>query len=169
VTAPGSIPTRVQRDSTLRVKIIDACGMTCVFCHNEGTPVVTDNRGVRPVEFKSNGKSGRVSIYLSTNGASFLPTAVPPDESFRSALLLLRDALGVTEVTLHPKLPELVGLVRRAGFAVCMTSNGENGAQVLPAAARAGLDRVNFSIFGTTPEELAEVPACSARLLMVCA
>jgi GTP 3',8-cyclase len=73
------------------------------------------------------------------------------------------------EPTLHPKLPELVGLVRRADFAVCMTSNGENGAQVLSAAARAGLDRLNFSIFGTTPEELAEVPACSARLLMVCA
>jgi len=46
---------------------------------------------------------------------------------------------------------------RMAGLRVCMTSNGENGARVLPACGREGLDRVNFSIFGTTPEELAQV------------
>jgi cyclic pyranopterin phosphate synthase len=53
-----------------------------------------------------------------------------------------------------------------------MTSNGERGAEQIPACAAAGLDRVNFSIFGTTPEELAAVqharyrkPAVAARKL----
>ena len=39
------LPVHVQHDRTLRVKIIDACGMTCTFCHNEGTPVAADNLG----------------------------------------------------------------------------------------------------------------------------
>lgn len=38
-----------------------------------------------------------------------------------------------------------------------MTSNGENGGRTLREAAEAGLEKVNFSIFGTTPEELAAV------------
>ena len=38
-----------------------------------------------------------------------------------------------------------------------MTSNGENGEAVLASFAKVGLGRVNFSVFGTTPEELAEV------------
>ena len=35
----AAIPVHVDKDTTLRVKIIDACGLTCTFCHNEGTPV----------------------------------------------------------------------------------------------------------------------------------
>lgn len=38
-----------------------------------------------------------------------------------------------------------------------MTSNGENGARQIPACAEAGLEAVNFSVFGTTPAELAQV------------
>lgn len=44
-----------------------------------------------------------------------------------------------------------------AGYSVRMTSNGERGNAVIPEAAAAGLDKINFSIFGTTPEELAQV------------
>ncbi len=36
---------RVVRDRTIRVKVIDECGLACTFCHNEGTPVTADNRG----------------------------------------------------------------------------------------------------------------------------
>ncbi|MEU0237319.1 radical SAM protein [Nocardiopsis sp. NPDC006198] len=61
------------------------------------------------------------------------------------------------EPTLHPRLPDLVRLASGQGYRVCMTSNGENGARQIPACADAGLDRVNFSIFGTTPGELAQV------------
>lgn len=145
------IPVRVTRDATLRVKILDACGMTCVFCHNEGTPVAASG-------------TGRVSIYEETNGVPFVPARMDDDEAFVSAISGLRDALDLNEMhltggepTLHPGLARLVTAAVRAGYAVRATSNGENGARALPAAAAAGLEKVNFSIFGTTPDELAQV------------
>jgi molybdenum cofactor biosynthesis enzyme MoaA len=158
------VPTYVHRDRTLRVKIIDSCGLTCTFCHNEGTPVVADNAGRPSGDYGSGGRSGRVSIYLGTNGAAFLPAQVAPDEHFTAAVVALRDALDISEVhltggepTLHPQLAEIVRQARAAGPQVCVTSNGERGGAVLEDCANAGLDRINFSIFGTTPEELAQV------------
>ncbi|WP_304452101.1 radical SAM protein [Nocardiopsis sp. YSL2] len=162
--AANPLPTHISTDTTLRVKILDACGMTCTFCHNEGTPVVVDNRHRGPGSFLTAGSSGRMSIYAATNGSSFLPSTIPPDENFSHALDRLRESMGFTELhltggepTLHPRLPELIGLAVARGYRVCMTSNGENGARQIPACADSGLDRVNFSIFGTTPEELAQV------------
>jgi cyclic pyranopterin phosphate synthase len=85
-----------------------------------------------------------------------------PDEEFADALSLLRDALDLDEVhltggepTLHPRLPDIVRTAREIGYRVCMTSNGENGVRALPRCA--GLNRVNFSIFGTSGAELAQV------------
>lgn len=160
----ASVLVHVDTDTTLRVKIVDACGLTCTFCHNEGTPVALDNRTQQLGEFTSAGPSGRVSIYAATNGAGFVPAAVPADDGFGRALASLRDALGFTEVhltggepTLHPSVARLTSLATQAGYRVGMTSNGEHGERVLPECAATGLDRVNFSIFGTTPAELAEV------------
>ncbi|MFI7101928.1 radical SAM protein [Streptomyces sp. NPDC050161] len=160
----STVPVRVEMDRTLRVKVIDACGMTCTFCHNEGTPVSADNHADHVGEFGAAGRSGRVSIYLATNGARFASAPVFPDPAFRSALVQLRDALGFDEVhltggepTLHPRLPQIVALAREAGYTASVTSNGENGRRILPECAAAGLDHVNFSVFGTTPEELAQV------------
>lgn len=159
-----AVPISVTTDRTLRVKVIDSCGMTCTFCHNEGTPVSMDNRDDTAGTFTDSGSSGRVSIYVATNGAGFLSAPVFPDESFRRALDQLQNALGFNEVhltggepTLHPRLPEIVAMAREAGYTVSITSNGENGARILPSCALAGLGRVNFSVFGTTPEELAQV------------
>ncbi|GHC98029.1 hypothetical protein GCM10007079_52050 [Nocardiopsis terrae] len=163
-SAADSLPTHIDTDTTLRVKILDACGMTCTFCHNEGTPVVVDNRHRGPGPFLISGSSGRTSIYAATNGTGFLPSTIPPDEDFAHALHRLRESMGFTELhltggepTLHPRLPDLVRLAADQGYRVCMTSNGENGARQIPACADAGLDRVNLSVFGTTPEELAQV------------
>ncbi|WP_405615965.1 radical SAM protein [Streptomyces sp. NBC_00076] len=149
-----NVPVEVKPDRTVRVKIIDACGMACNFCHNEGTPVA------------ASGNSGRVSIYLRTNGSSFLPARIAADSDFALALAAVRGSLPTTEVhftggepTLHPDLPGLITIARRLGLTVGLTSNGENGAAVLPAAAAAGLDRINLSVFGTTPAELAAVQA----------
>ncbi|MGW8557196.1 radical SAM protein [Streptomyces tubercidicus] len=160
----NSLPVRVTMDRTIRVKIIDSCGMTCTFCHNEGTPVSADNHANHTGEFGAAGRSGRVSIYLATNGARFTSAPVFPDDSFRSALTQLRDVLDFNEVhltggepTLHPRLPQIVAMSRSAGYKVSVTSNGENGERILPGCATAGLDHVNFSIFGTTAEELAQV------------
>lgn len=179
MTAAATIPVHVQSDRTLRVKIIDTCGMTCTFCHNEGTPVAADNISAGPGAFVPSGRSGRVSIYTPANGAAFLSAPVYPDRDYVHALTALRDALGVREVhltggepTLHSSLPELVSLAARARFRVRITSNGERGAAQMAGCAKAGLEKVNFSIFGTTPEELAAVqharyadPARAARKL----
>lgn len=160
----SGLPVRLSVDRTLRLKVIDACGMTCTFCHNEGTPVAADNLGRPLAEMTSAGRSGRVSIYLGTNGAKFLPATVAPDDSLAATLKMLRDALLVDELhltggepTLHPRLAEVVALGVSAGYKICATSNGENGARALPVCGEAGLERVNFSIFGTTAAELAQV------------
>jgi molybdenum cofactor biosynthesis enzyme MoaA len=160
----AGLPIHVEKDATLRAKIHDPCGLTCSFCHNEGTPVVVDNRRLPPGGFTTIGPSGRVSIYAATNGATFLPAPIPDNEGFGHALAALRDALGLTELhltggepTLHPAVARLTKIAVAAGFQVGMTSNGERGERVLPDCAAAGLDRVNFSIFGTTPDELTEV------------
>lgn len=162
-----TLPVEVRPDRTLRVKIIDACGLACSFCHNEGTPVATDNTSRTADEFTGTpGRSGRVSIYLQTNSADFLPARIPADSDFALALAAVRGSLPTHEVhftgrepTLHPDLPDLIRIARRLGLTVGLTSNGENGAAVLPEAAAAGLDRINLSVFGTTPEELAAVQA----------
>lgn len=160
----SAVPVAVTTDRTLRVKVIDSCGMTCTFCHNEGTPVSTDNRTRKIGAFAPSGPSGRVSIYAATNGARFLSAPVFPDVAFRDALEQLREALGFDEVhltggepTLHPQLPQIIAAARESGYKVSVTSNGENGHRVLADCADAGLDHVNFSIFGTTPDELAQV------------
>lgn len=57
----------------------------------------------------------------------------------------------------HPGVARLTAIATEAGFRVGMTSNGERGERVIPDCAEAGLGRVNFSIFGTTAAELAEV------------
>lgn len=161
---PTRIPVHVHKDATLRVKIHDPCGLTCTFCHNEGTPVAADNHRRPAGGFSTAGPSGRMSIYAATNGVTFLPTAIPANAEFRHAIAALRDALNLTEVhltggepTLHPAVAKLTAIAVDAGYRVAMTSNGERGERVLAACSAAGLDRVNFSIFGTTAEELAEV------------
>ncbi|WP_067899948.1 radical SAM protein [Nocardia vaccinii] len=158
------IPVHIARDTTLRVKIHDACGLTCTFCHNEGTPVAADNRQRLPGDFLSAGASGRASIYAATNGARFLPAPVPDNDEFADALRLLGNALELTELhltggepTLHPSVARLTKTAVDTGYRVAMTSNGERGERVIPDCAAAGLARVNFSIFGTTAAELAEV------------
>ncbi len=158
------IPVHVAKDTTLRVKIHDACGLTCTFCHNEGTPVAVDNRRRRPGEFVTAGSSGRASIYAATNGATFLPASMPASDEFGDAITALREALELTELhltggepTLHPGVARLTRIATEAGYQVGMTSNGERGERVIPECAAAGLDRINFSIFGTTAAELTEV------------
>lgn len=162
--AAPDIPVRIGTDRTLRVKIIDSCGMTCTFCHNEGTPVTADNRARQPGDFTPSGRSGRVSIYTPGNGAAFLAAPVWPDDDYVSALTDMRHALDIREIhltggepTLHSRLPELIARATGAGFRVRITTNGQKGAARMAACASAGLEKVNFSVFGTTPQELAAV------------
>lgn len=157
------LPVHVTMDSTLRVKVTDLCRHKCTFCHNEGTPVAGDNRGLSAEQFTAAGRSGRVSIYLETNGANFLPASMPP-EGFAEAVDVLRSALDFDEIhltggepMLYDGIVDVTRLASRKGLVVGITSNGDSGSEVIARCAEAGLDRVNFSVFGTTAEELAEV------------
>ncbi|RWZ78724.1 MAG: radical SAM protein [Candidatus Microsaccharimonas sossegonensis] len=157
-------PIEVSVDSSLRLKVLDQCGMACVFCHNEGTPVSSDNVGREASEFTSAGTSSRVSIYLSTNGADFVSGNVQPDIALQEAVRSIDNLVDIHEVhltggepTLHPRLPEIVRQLTDDGHKVKMTSNGERFYTMAPALKEAGLSKVVFSIFGTTPEDLAAV------------
>lgn len=144
----------IEVDDTLRIKVLDRCGMTCFFCHNEGTPVMNPT-GLQ---------ASRVSIYSSTNAIPFTQADIlqTDEASFTNALSLLYEADIAREVhwtggepTLARQLPALTSAARLAGYSVKMTSNGQGGDRGLEELVEAGLTGINFSIFGTTPEELA--------------
>jgi len=150
----SALSPTIEIDDTLRIKVLDRCGMTCFFCHNEGTPVASD----------SGFQKHRVSIYALTNAIPFTQADIlQSDESaFSSALGDLYDAGIAKEIhwtggepTLAKQLPALTHAARLAGYSVKMTSNGQSGERGLAELADAGLTGINFSIFGTTPEELA--------------
>lgn len=158
-----TIPVRVGIDTSLRPKIIDKCGMTCTFCHNEGTPVASAHDSVTLLPL-ANYSGGRVSVFQEKNGVDFIPGMMRPDDSFKASLELMMATTGSRELhltggepTLHKDLPEMIRLAAELGYSVKMTSNGENGKYHIRECAEAGLEKINFSIFGTTPEELAEV------------
>lgn len=158
------VPVSIGIDTSLRPKVVDSCGMSCTFCHNEGTPVAAARRNgdifIPDIRYKG----GRVSIFESTNGVDFLPGTMYPGDGFEEALGQIRASIGSSDLhltggepTLHPRIADLVRTSVEAGYGVKMTSNGENGERVIRDCAEAGLSKINFSIFGTTPEELAEV------------
>jgi molybdenum cofactor biosynthesis enzyme MoaA len=157
-------PINVSVDSSLRLKVLDQCGMACVFCHNEGTPVSSDNVGREASEFTAAGTSSRVSIYLGTNGADFVSGSVQPDVALQEAVKSIDDLVSIHEIhltggepTLHPQLPEIIRQLTNDGHEVKITSNGERFYAMASALKEAGLKKVVFSIFGTTPEDLAAV------------
>lgn len=163
-TSEYEAPLHITKDSSLRLKVLDQCGMACTFCHNEGTPVSVDNTTRPPEEFVSAGKSNRVSIYLDTNGADFVSGTVKPDHTFNQAIDQLRESVFFDEVhltggepTLHPQLPGVVKALVDRGNEVKITSNGERFYAIAPQLKEAGLNKVVFSIFGTTPAELAAI------------
>ncbi|WP_420112963.1 radical SAM protein [Pseudactinotalea sp.] len=165
MSATQRTAVRVVRDRTIRVKVIDDCGLACTFCHNEGTPVTADNKGRALLPFVAGpGKAGRVSIYSETNGVNFLSAKMAPNVFFRRAVRTVARAFNASEVhltggepTLHTEVPSLVSALTGMGLSVGMTSNGERGRQVMPECSVAGLNRVNVSVFGTTAEELQAV------------
>lgn len=157
-------PVEVSIDQSLRLKVLDQCGMACTFCHNEGTPVSADNTTQTAGNFVSSGKSNRVSIYLDTNGADFVSGTVQPDEALASSVDRLQSAVYFDEIhltggepTLHPNLDSVISDLTAKGMKVKITSNGERFYAIAPQLKKAGLSKVVFSIFGTTPEELAAV------------
>ena len=144
------IPTQIEKDLNLRIKVVNECGHACIFCHNEGTRANT------------NQTKDSVSIFLP-KGSGFEAENMGVDERFIEEMVRIREIIGTKEVhltggepTLNKDLPTLVFELKKHGFRVKMTSNGETGGDIYSDLAKAGLDSVNISIFGSTPEEYAE-------------
>ncbi len=159
VDAEKHTPINVSMDRSIRPKVTDTCGMTCVFCHNEGTPVN---------ESQSNGD--RVSVFENFNQVNFMPGTMLPNQRFSEVLSLMGKLLDLDELhwtggepTTNIHLAELSKIAKSIGFSVKMTSNGETGARRMEEYRMAGVESINFSIFGTTPQELAAVQAPKYR------
>jgi GTP 3',8-cyclase len=163
IEAERQVPVTVGFDTCVRAKVLDRCGMACTFCHNEGTPVAGAYSGDLLLP-NPRYMGDRVSVFQQTNNVDFLPGIMRPDTKFADAVSLLGSVLHSTELhltggepTLHPELPAIIRQATQMGYEVKMTSNGESGAKRMQEYAEAGLAKINFSIFGTTPEELAAV------------
>jgi len=147
------VPVDIEIDNSIRAKVTDICGMACDWCHNEGTPV----------NF-SQADKGRVSIFENTNGVTFSPGLMLPDDEFKTTMTTLNSLLEIDELhwtggepTTYKNLAIMTQLVKDSGLKVKMTSNGEMGEKGMSELFDAGLDGINFSIFGITPEEIAQV------------
>ncbi len=144
-------PLYTKEDRSLRIKATDRCGLTCVFCHNEGTPV----------NYQNNKQSKlRVSIYEDSNLCSFLPGPIMPNETFVNSISFLKDKLSLDEVhwtggepMLNKHIVRLSESVANLGLKVKMTSNGELGSKLISSLADAGVSSINYSIFGLEPRE----------------
>jgi len=147
------VPVDIEIDNSIRAKVTDICGMTCNFCHNEGTPVNS---------LQAN--KGRVSIFEDTNDVTFKPGIMLPNSLFQTTLETLIDVFEVSELhwtggepTTHQDLALMTKIARDLGLKVRMTSNGETGGKNLNKLVEAGLESINFSIFGITAEEIVQV------------
>jgi cyclic pyranopterin phosphate synthase len=156
-----NVPVLTERDASLRIKVIDKCGHACTFCHNEGTLVNTPQ------------SRDRVSVFLQSGSyEGFQAGKIEArDNYFRQEIQKAIDQLGIKEVhltggepTQHENLPELVGFLSSMGLIVKMTTNGETGKGKYAELARAGLQSISVSIFGSTEEEYAATqPANGTR------
>ncbi len=153
VRAERETPISVSIDKSIRPKVTDTCGMTCVFCHNEGTPVN-----------ESQASGGRVSVFSQFNQVNFMPGAMLANERFGEVLAQVGNLLDLNELhwtggepTTNIHLTDLSKIAKTLGFSIKMTSNGETGGRRMEEYAQAGIESINFSIFGTTPQELAAV------------
>jgi cyclic pyranopterin phosphate synthase len=144
------VPVTVEKDLNIRIKVIDDCGHACTFCHNEGTKV------------NEKQAKDRVSVFLNDQ-VGFESEKIVVDEVFIAQVTRIRDAFGTKEAhltggepTQHKELTAVISVLKKLGLKVKMTSNGETGGDVYKEIGEAGLDSVNISIFGSTPEEYAE-------------
>lgn len=153
----------ISKDTSLRLKVIDACGHGCIFCHNEGTLVNQSQAGYRVSVFLPN-LGGQIGDSISNQGqfSGFRVESVEADHFLKREIEQAEEILGITKVhltggepTQHPRLSEIVSMLTNIGMVVKMTSNGETGGRIYENLAKSGLASVNVSIFGSTAEEYA--------------
>lgn len=145
-----NIPVQIELDLNLRIKVVDECGHACKFCHNEGTRV-----NPKQIEYRS-------SVFLPKSGG-FEADRIVVDENFIKEVVRIKEYFGVEDIhltggepTQNTYLVEIIRTLKKLGLKVKMTSNGETGGEIYKQLVESGLDGVNFSLLGSTPEEYAE-------------
>lgn len=139
--------TVITVDRSIRAKITDICGLSCSFCHNEGTLVRQTN-------------SSRVSVFSEQNHCMFNPGEMVSDSNFLNFFHEARQKLDINEVHLTGGEPSLnidvaniVSSLKLQGFIVKMTSNGETGGSRIKDVINAGINAINFSVLGLTEDD----------------
>lgn len=147
IEAELRLEEHVVADHPLRVKVTEDCGLSCTFCHNEGT--------VAPNETRQS-----IYIPLMPKDARLTATAMEPDNDLRDVFTWMYANCETYEVhwtggepTLNRHLPELVALADTVPLVNKMTSNGQRGGAMLAELAAAGLRSVNYSIYGLNPDQ----------------
>jgi cyclic pyranopterin phosphate synthase len=120
-----------EENFLLRVKIMSACNLACVFCHNEGThkmfPSMNISQFQEVLDFADN--YGFQEIHF-TGG----------------------------EPTLNHHLPTFIAMAKKAGMETGMTTNAQFKSQEIPQRLfQAGLDSINISLHSIRPEGWAVV------------
>ena len=139
--------TVIAIDHSIRAKITDMCGLSCSFCHNEGTLVRQAN-------------SSRASVFSKKNHCTLRPGEMSVDDNFFNLFKQAKYRLDLEEVHLtggEPSLnihaEDIVATLKGLGLTVKMTSNGETGGDRIKSIIDAGIDGINFSILGLTGED----------------
>lgn len=121
--------TEYSHGDSLRIVTTHVCNESCVFCHNEGNP-----------NFKPNAVDVETTLAFA--------------EEIRDKIGLNTIHLTGGEPTLHPQITELIAGMKSTGFRVQMTTNGDWNPIRLDEFVKAGIDSLNFSINGITPDDL---------------
>lgn len=139
--------TIVTINNSIRAKITDKCGLSCGFCHNEGTLV-------------RRADSNRVSIFSKRNHCRLYPGEMSVDDNFLSLFKQAKYRLDVEDVhltggepSLNMHVEDIIASLKGLGLTVKMTSNGETGGDRIKDIIDAGIDGINFSILGLTAED----------------
>ena len=139
--------TIITVDHSIRAKITDICGLSCSFCHNEGTLVRQTS-------------SSRVSVFSRQSHCMLRPGEMVSDSNFLNFFHEAKQKLDIDEVhltggepSLNTDVTNIVSSLKLQGLTVKMTSNGETGGSRVKDIIDAGIDAINFSVLGLTEDD----------------
>lgn len=121
----------ILKDDSIRIKVTNRCPFHCNFCHHEGSKNSQDL------------SVGQELLHGLTQ--------------FHKIMNLSQAHLTGGEPTSYPLCVQLIQEIKRIGYNVKLTSNGQFNSSILKKLKRAGLEGINFSIHTLDAEKLANI------------
>jgi cyclic pyranopterin phosphate synthase len=131
-----------MRIDKLRLSVTGRCNLRCQYCRPAGACATAPESGAKLLSFEE------------------ICTVV---RALCEAYGLRTVRLTGGEPLLRAGLPELVGMLRRVGVEVRMTTNGQRLAPHVHALRQAGLSRVNISLDTLRPDRFREITGGALR------